>query len=50
MPVLDVIRTNFKSVVLAAGAFFVTNGAGAIYITFMVIVNWVKSARILRQP
>ena len=46
MPVLEVIRTNFKSVVLAAGAFFVTNGAGAIYITFMVTYG----SKILKVP
>src|SRR5207244_3123882 len=38
--------TNFKSVVLAAGAFFVTNGAGAIYITFMVTYG----SKILKVP
>ncbi len=43
---LDVIRTNFKSVVLAAGAFFVTNGAGAIYITFIVTYG----SKILKVP
>src|SRR5260221_4450576 len=36
MPVIDVLRTNFKNVLLAAGAFFVTNGAFYIYITFIV--------------
>src|SRR5712691_8703362 len=36
MPVIDVLRTNFKNVILAAGAFFVTNGAFYIYITFIV--------------
>ncbi len=43
---LDVIRTNFKSVVLAAGAFFVTNGAGAIYVTFIVTYG----SKILKVP
>src|SRR5216684_184707 len=36
MPVLDVIRTNFKNVILAAGAFFLTNGTFYIYVTFTV--------------
>jgi MFS transporter, MHS family, shikimate and dehydroshikimate transport protein len=36
MPVIDVLRTNFKNVILAAGAFFVTNGAFYIFITFIV--------------
>jgi MFS transporter, MHS family, shikimate and dehydroshikimate transport protein len=36
MPVIDVLRTNFKSVVLAAGAFFLTNGTFYIYVTFIV--------------
>jgi MHS family shikimate/dehydroshikimate transporter-like MFS transporter len=36
LPVIDVLRTNFKSVVLAAGAFFLTNGTFYIYVTFIV--------------
>jgi len=36
LPVIDVLRTNLKSVVLAAGAFFVTNGAFYIYVTFII--------------
>ncbi len=36
MPVIDVLRTNFKNVILAMGAFFVTNGAFYVYITFIV--------------
>src|SRR5207245_11042836 len=36
LPVIDVLRTNLKYVTLSAGAFFVTNGAFYIYITFIV--------------
>jgi MFS transporter, MHS family, shikimate and dehydroshikimate transport protein len=36
LPVIDVLRTNLKSVVLAAGAFFLTNGTFYIYVTFIV--------------
>ncbi len=36
MPVIDVLRTNFKNVILAAGAFFLTNGTFYIYVTFIV--------------
>lgn len=36
MPVIDVLRTNFKNVILAAGAFFLTNGAFYIFVTFIV--------------
>src|SRR6266571_6303571 len=46
IPAVEVLRTNWKNVVLAAGAFFVTNGAGAIYITFMVTYG----SKILRVP
>src|SRR5229473_8079434 len=36
MPVIDVLRTNFKNVILAAGAFFLTNRTFYIYVTFIV--------------
>ena len=36
LPVIDVLRTNLKSVVLAAGAFFLTNGTFYIYVTFII--------------
>jgi MFS transporter, MHS family, shikimate and dehydroshikimate transport protein len=36
VPLLDVLRTNLKTVILAAGAFFVVNGAFYIFITFVV--------------
>jgi MFS family permease len=36
VPLIEVLRTNLKTVVLAAGAFFVVNGAFYIYITFIV--------------
>jgi MFS family permease len=36
VPLLDVVRTNLKTVILAAGAFFVVNGAFYIFITFIV--------------
>jgi MFS transporter, MHS family, shikimate and dehydroshikimate transport protein len=36
LPVIDVLRTNLKSVILAAGAFFLTNGTFYIYVTFSV--------------
>jgi MFS family permease len=36
VPLLDVVRTHLKTVILAAGAFFVVNGAFYIFITFMV--------------
>src|SRR6266702_4580010 len=36
IPAVEVLRTNWKNVVLAAGAFFVTNGAFYVYVTFIV--------------
>src|SRR6266567_180785 len=36
LPVIDVLRTNWKNVLLAAGAFFLTNGAFYIYVTFII--------------
>jgi MHS family shikimate/dehydroshikimate transporter-like MFS transporter len=36
VPLFDVVRTHLKTVILAAGAFFVVNGAFYIFITFMV--------------
>src|SRR6266705_1771087 len=36
LPVIDVLRTNWKNVLLAAGAFFLTNGAFYIYVTFLI--------------
>ena len=36
MPIIDVLRSSWKTVLLAAGAFFVTNGAFYIYVTFIV--------------
>jgi len=36
IPLLEVLRTSWKTVLLAAGAFFVVNGAFYIFITFMV--------------
>src|SRR2546430_8201644 len=43
---LDVIHPNLKCVSLVVGVFFVTNGAGAIYITFMVTYG----SKILKVP
>ncbi len=36
LPVVEVLRTNWRNVILAAGAFFVTNGAFYVYVTFIV--------------
>ncbi len=36
MPVVDVLRTSWRTVLLAMGAFFVTNGAFYIFITFVI--------------
>jgi MHS family shikimate/dehydroshikimate transporter-like MFS transporter len=36
VPLLDVLRTHLRTVILAAGAFFVVNGAFYIFITFVV--------------
>jgi MHS family shikimate/dehydroshikimate transporter-like MFS transporter len=36
IPVVEVLRTNWRNVILAAGAFFVTNGAFYVYVTFIV--------------
>src|SRR5439155_17354874 len=36
IPLLEVLRTSWKTVILAAGAFFVVNGAFYIFITFVV--------------
>ncbi len=36
IPLVDVLRTSWRTVILAAGAFFVVNGAFYIFITFVV--------------
>jgi metabolite-proton symporter len=36
MPIISVLRRNWKTVLLAAGAFFVCNGSFYIFITFLV--------------
>jgi MFS family permease len=36
VPLFDVVRSHLKTVILAAGAFFVVNGAFYIFITFIV--------------
>ncbi len=46
MPIIDVLRTNWKNVLLAAGAFFLTNGTFYIYVTFIVSYG----SKILKVP
>src|SRR2546425_1541102 len=46
MPVIDVLRTNFKNVVLAAGAFFLANGTFFIYVNFLVCY----ASKIIKVP
>ncbi|HYU76560.1 MAG TPA: MFS transporter [Ktedonobacteraceae bacterium] len=46
MPILDVLRTKWKTVLLAAGAFFLTNGSFYLFITFILTYG----TKVLKMP